>query len=114
MQDLTADVVAFFKSAVRAVRRYPRIPTNMDALLRLADLREARCTIINASGSGLAIRSSVRGSVGERVLIAVREMGDVEGEIVRLFDGGFAIKFDAPPSATGALHRFISDLRASG
>jgi PilZ domain-containing protein len=71
--------------------------------LMLADRRECPCTITNASLGGAAVLARESGAVGEPVVIYVDDVGRVQGEIVRVFEGGFAIRLTAASRAVDAL-----------
>lgn len=47
------------------------------------------------SAGGIAVRASIIGEIGERIIIYLDNMGRIEGELVRTFQGGFALKLSA-------------------
>ena len=61
----------------------------------LANGEEYPCQVINMSPGGAALVTAVLGEPGERVIAYIDEIGRVEGNIVRNFDGGFAIAINA-------------------
>jgi hypothetical protein len=78
----------------------------------LANRREHPCTVIDASSSGLALAGPEQGEVGETVILYVDQMGRIEGRIVRIVVGGFAIKFKGASSrVTEAIARLIEQRR---
>ena len=61
----------------------------------LESRREYPCQTMNISPGGLAILAPYPGTLGERVVVYLDQLGRVEGKIVRLFPNGFAIAFSA-------------------
>ncbi len=64
----------------------------------LADNQEYACQTLNMSPGGAALIAPVSGRIGERVICYLDHFGRIEGQISRVFDGGFAIAFTVPPS----------------
>ena len=60
-----------------------------------ADKQEYECSITNVSPGGLALMAPVACRTGERVVIYADELGRFEGDVVRLFEGGFAIRLNS-------------------
>jgi hypothetical protein len=69
----------------------------------LADRRECACTIIDVSQGGMALLARDLGTIGESVVIYVERVGRLQGEIVRLIQGGFAIRLTGNSRAADAL-----------
>ncbi len=69
----------------------------------LANRREVACSIIDVSGGGLAISVREKGSIGEAVVVYIDRVGRLQGEIVRQFDGGFAIRLTGTSRAADEL-----------
>jgi hypothetical protein len=61
----------------------------------LEDRREYPCQTLNISPGSLALTTPIVGRVGERVVAYIDHVGRLEGQIVRLFDGGFAMTIAA-------------------
>jgi hypothetical protein len=93
--------MAFAKVAER--RTHERSRVSVAGRLMLADRRECACTIIDVSKGGLAILARDRGALGESVVIYVEREGRLQGDIVRLFEGGFAIRLTGNSRAADAL-----------
>lgn len=54
--------------------------------------QEYSCLIVDMSAGGIAVNAQVIGEIGERIIIYAENIGRVEGEVVRIFQGGFALK----------------------
>lgn len=73
-------------------RRHQRVNVNILGRFMLEDRREYPCQVIDMSPGGMAMITPVSGRVGERVVAYLDHLSRVEGHIVRLFDGGFAVQ----------------------
>ena len=71
----------------------------------LADRRDFPCTVMDVSESGLALNGPQQGAVGESVVIYTDQLGRIQGVIVRLFEGGFAVNLNM----TGIAARRFAD-----
>lgn len=78
-------------------RRHQRVAVNILGRFMLEDRREYPCQVINMSPGGMAMITPVSGRVGERVVAYLDHLSRVEGHIVRLFEGGFAVKLQNTP-----------------
>jgi hypothetical protein len=76
-------------------RRYQRVTINLLGRFMLEDRREFPCQTQNISPGSLAITTPVIGRIGERVVAYVDHLGRIEGQIVRLYEGGFAMSINA-------------------
>jgi hypothetical protein len=76
-------------------RRDRRVKVMLRGRYMLSDRREYPCRTIDISAGGLAIVGSVRGKIGECVVVYLDRVGRVEGTIVRHFVGGFALALHA-------------------
>lgn len=76
-------------------RRYQRVGVNLLGRFMLEDRQEYPCQTQNISPGSVAIVTPVLGRVGERVVAYFDHLGRIEGQIVRLFDGGFAMAINA-------------------
>src|SRR5665213_3153741 len=76
-------------------RRYWRVPVVILGRFMLEDLREFPCQTRDVSPGGVALTAAVMGTVGERVVAYLDQIGRVEGRIVRVLDGGFAMTITA-------------------
>ena len=54
--------------------------------------QEYSCLIVDMSAGGIAVNAQVIGEIGERIIIYAENIGRVEGEVARIFQGGFALK----------------------
>src|SRR5579864_142396 len=61
------------------------------------DRRKFACRTINISQSAIVLAAPVAGAIGERVIAYFEEFGELNGAIIRVFDGGFAMKLVAKP-----------------
>src|SRR6185436_3006640 len=76
-------------------RRHKRISVTLLGRFMRESKEEHACKLIDISAGGAAIVSPVPVPVCERVVAYFDHIGGIEGEVVRLFDGGFAIKINA-------------------
>lgn len=77
-------------------RRYQRVEVSLLGRYMLEDGREYPCVTTDMSPGGLACVASVRGMIGERVVVYLDQIGRVEGKIVRYTDRGFALALHLP------------------
>jgi hypothetical protein len=71
-------------------RRFERIvPLRQHSILQLNGESEHLVKVLDVSMSGAAIRTALKPSIGTKAII-----GQMKGQVVRLFDGGIAIAFD--------------------
>jgi PilZ domain len=57
--------------------------------------QEYPCVIRDISVGGAALNSPVDVEIGERIIAYVDFLGGIEGNVARVFEGGFAIKYTA-------------------
>lgn len=57
--------------------------------------REFACRVINMSSRAMALYAPVRGVIGQRVITHCDEFGKLEGQIIRILDGGFVMSIVA-------------------
>lgn len=76
-------------------RRFQRVKVNLIGRFMLEDRHEYPCQTIDMSPGSAALITPVVGRIGERVVVYVDHVGRVEGEIIRTFEGGFAITLQA-------------------
>lgn len=74
-------------------RRFYRVYINLPGRFMRADKQEYACHTLNISPGGVAIASPVAGEAGERIILYIDHLGRFEGELVRTFVGGFAVRF---------------------
>ena len=73
-------------------RKHQRVQVNILGRFMLEDRREYPCQVIDMSPGGMAMITPVSGKVGERVVAYLDHLSRVEGRIVRLIEGGFAVE----------------------
>jgi c-di-GMP-binding flagellar brake protein YcgR len=78
-------------------RRFQRVKVNLLGRFMLEDRREYPCQTVDISPGSAAIIAAVVGKVGERVVVYVDHVGRIEGAIVRIIEGGFAMSINASP-----------------
>ena len=76
-------------------RRFQRVTVTLLGRYMLADRREYPCKTIDMSPGSVAFTAAISGKVGEHVVAYVDQIGRVEGEIVRVQDGSFAMSINA-------------------
>ncbi|MGB7287412.1 MAG: PilZ domain-containing protein [Salaquimonas sp.] len=76
-------------------REFSRVELTLFGRFMLSNHQEFPCQILDMSPGSAAMITPVSGSVGERVIAYVDHLGRIEGEILRLFDGGFAMSVKA-------------------
>lgn len=64
-----------------------------------SDKEEFPCEVLNISPGGIALLAPVAGQMGERIVVYLNDLGRFEGELVRSFNGGFALRIG------GTLHK---------
>lgn len=84
-------------------RQYPRIRTNLIGRYMLAGRQEFECVIVNVAVGGIAVSGPQAGAISEPVIAYIDRVGRVQGNIVRLIDGGFALKLTATKRAAEKL-----------
>ncbi len=73
-------------------RRFQRVPVALLGRYMLSDRREFPCQTVDMSPGGVRLTCAVVGSVGERVVLYLEQVGRIEGTIARHTSGGFAIE----------------------
>lgn len=73
-------------------RRHQRVKIALAGRFMRADKQEYPCRVINISPGGMAIESDIVGEARERIVVYLEHLGRFEGELVRCFPGGFAIR----------------------
>lgn len=76
-------------------RRYQRVRVNLLGRFMLENRREYPCQTIDMSPGSCALVSPITAGLGERVVAYVDHIGRIEGQVARLFDGGFAMSLNA-------------------
>ena len=74
-------------------RRHRRISIPLLGRFMRANHNEYPCRLTDISVGGAAVMSPVAVHPGERIIAYIDLLGGLEGTVARVFDGGFAIKF---------------------
>jgi hypothetical protein len=78
-------------------RLHQRVKVNLLGRCMLEDRREFTCQIVDMSPGGAAVLLPAVARIGERVIAYIDHIGRLEGRIVRLIDGGFAMNMAMTP-----------------
>jgi hypothetical protein len=78
-------------------RRHRRVSVALLGRFMRSNKQEYPCKLHDISVSGLAVMSPVEVDIGERIVCYFDVIGGVEGTVVRLLTGGFAIKLLVTP-----------------
>jgi uncharacterized protein YlzI (FlbEa/FlbD family) len=76
-------------------RRHQRVKVTVDGRYMLESRKEFPCQTIDMSPGGVAVSAPMHGSIGERVVIYLDQIGRIEGKIARLLPNGFAVALSA-------------------
>jgi hypothetical protein len=76
-------------------RRFQRVRVNLLGRFMLEDRHEYPCQTADISPGSAALVTPVTGRIGERVVVYIDHIGRIEGEIVRTYEGGFAMSINA-------------------
>jgi len=76
-------------------RRFQRVNIPSRGRFMRKDKQEYPCEIVDMSAGGIAVKAQETGEIGERIIIYSENMGRIEGEVVRVFQNGFALKISA-------------------
>jgi hypothetical protein len=74
-------------------RRHKRVAITLLGRFMRANRHEYPCRLNNISVGGAAINSPVAVEEGERIVVYFDHIGGLEGSVVRVFEGGFAMQF---------------------
>jgi len=76
-------------------RQFQRVDLTLFGRYMLESRDEFPCQVLNMSPGSAAMITPRSGRVGERVVAYVDHIGRIEGNILRVFDGGFAMSVNA-------------------
>jgi hypothetical protein len=76
-------------------RKYKRFAMVLLGRFMRQDKREYPCKLVDISVGGAALSSPVVPHMDERIITYFDQLGGLEGKVVRIFDGGFAVAFTA-------------------
>ncbi|HEX5667065.1 MAG: PilZ domain-containing protein [Hyphomicrobium sp.] len=74
-------------------RRHKRVAITLLGRFMRANRHEYPCRLNDISVGGAAINSPVAVDEGERIVVYFDHIGGLEGSVVRVFEGGFAMQF---------------------
>jgi hypothetical protein len=74
-------------------RRHKRVAITLLGRFMRASRHEYPCRLNDISVGGAAINSPVAVDEGERIVVYFDHIGGLEGSVVRVFEGGFAMQF---------------------
>lgn len=76
-------------------RRHRRFQLALLGRFMRANKQEFPCRLNDISVGGAAVMAPVEVEIGERIVAYFDEIGGLEGEVARVFEGGFAMRFRA-------------------
>lgn len=76
-------------------RQFQRVDLNLFGRYMLEDKREFPCHIVNMSSGSAAVIGPTSGDIGETIIAYLDHIGRIEGRILRVFHGGFAMNINA-------------------
>lgn len=72
-------------------RRFQRVDVELDGRYMLPSKIESDCRVIEMSPGSMALETTERAEIGERVVVYVDKLGRFEGVVERLTPNGFAL-----------------------
>ena len=75
----------------RNKRRYPRYALSLSGRFMRSDKLDYPCQLIDISVESAAITTPIQLHVGEQLIVYLKHLGGLEGSVVRLFPGSFAM-----------------------
>ncbi len=75
-----------------------RVQVALSGRYMLEDKQEYHCTTIDMSLTGVSLKASAQGVIGQRVIVYLDTIGRLEGRITRHHWDGFALEFNVPPA----------------
>lgn len=76
-------------------RQFQRVDLNLFGRYMLENRQEFPCQVLNMSPGSAALMTPHSGDIGEKVIAYIDHIGRIEGNILRIFDGGFAMSIIA-------------------
>ncbi|MCC7253123.1 PilZ domain-containing protein [Hyphomicrobium sp.] len=76
-------------------RRHKRYALALLGRFMRANKQEFPCRLNDISVGGASLMAPVEVELGERIVAYLDEIGGIEGQVVRIFDGGFAMRLRA-------------------
>ena len=78
-------------------RQFQSVDVSVFGRYMLEDKREYSCRITHMSPGSAEVIGPKVGEVGERVIAYMDHVGRLEGKVLRIFHGGFAMSVNATP-----------------
>jgi hypothetical protein len=82
-------------SLTESERNFSQVEVSLFGRYMLESSQEYPCQVIDISPGSAVFIGPVSVQVGERVIAYLDHLGRIEGQVIRIFDGGFAISFKA-------------------
>jgi hypothetical protein len=76
-------------------RRVTRYELSLPGRFMRSDKLDYPCRLTNISINGASMTSAARLTVGEKLVVYLMHLGGLEGRVVRIYPGGFAMEIDA-------------------
>ncbi|MEM7069460.1 MAG: PilZ domain-containing protein [Pseudomonadota bacterium] len=89
-------------------RQFQQVDISIFGRYMLEDKREFPCQIINMSPGSASVVGPRSGEVGETVIAYMDHIGRLEGKVLRIFHGGFAMSVNATPQKRDKLSAQIT------
>ena len=96
--------------ALEDMRQHTRMPLALFGHYSIGDDVELPCLTTDVSEGGVGLTAVTRGAPGERVTLHLNGIGKLEGEIVRGFEGGFAIALDITAERQAQLSARLAEI----
>jgi len=93
-------------------RRYPRYALSLPGRFMRADKLDYPCRLIDISVESAGLTTPVPLRVGEKLIVYLTHLGGLEGNVVRLFPGSFALEISATQRKRDKLAHQIPRLAA--
>jgi len=87
------DIAILGATPATDLRRHRRVPLTLLGRFMRANRHEYPCKLNDISVGGAAINAPVEVDAGERIVAYFDHLGGLEGHVVRVFEGGFAMQF---------------------
>lgn len=76
-------------------RRHQRVKVKLLGRFMRQNKSEYPCQVQDISVGGVALLTPISADIGEHIIAYLDEIGRIEGPVIRLIDGGFAMQFKA-------------------
>lgn len=75
-------------------RRHKRVALTIPGRFMREDRAEYDCMLEDICVGGASLKSSTQVEFGERLVVCLEHLGTLQAEVVRIFEGGFGVKFN--------------------